>query len=90
VPRASAGSLGHASSQSFAPGRRKSKLAYSLKREMGECPAKTGEEGEVERAHGGAPHALGAEKSLVLSHFTSEGRLERESDWNKLIQQVGA
>lgn len=68
---------------------RKSKLACSLKRETGECLAETGEEGEVEEAHGGAPHALGAEKSLVLSHFTSEGGLDRESDWSKLTQQVG-
>lgn len=56
---------------------------------MGECPAKPGEEGEVERAHGGAPHALGAEKNLALPHFTSEGRLERESDWKELTQQTG-
>ena len=38
---------------------------------------------------GGAPHPLGAKKSLVLSHVTSEGRLEKGSDWHKLTPQVG-
>lgn len=32
----------------------KSKLAYSLKKEVGTCPAKTGVEGGVERAPGGS------------------------------------
>lgn len=36
----------------------KSKLAYSLKREMGKCPAKTAVEGEWKGLIMGAPHPL--------------------------------